>query len=82
MVGAATDAKCTKTAIMEAKEAMECHPAMSVVGFQVARVSSKCHFFCPPASYDDGGSSSLKQLQKPLEGGISYRQLWGMGPEF
>lgn len=67
MVGAATDAKCTKTAIMEAKEAMECHPAMSVVGFQVARVSWKCHVFFPPASYDDGGSSSLKQLQNSLK---------------
>lgn len=81
MVGAATDAKCTKTAIMDAKEAMECHPAMSVVGFQVARVSWKCNFFFPPCKlwwymmvlfgfFPLKWSSSLKQLQKLLK--VSY----------
>ena len=56
MVGAATDAKCTKAAIMEATETTkECHPAMDD-GYLRGRVMSvenflghgfherKCHF--------------------------------------
>lgn len=66
---------------MEAKEAMECHPAVSVVGFQVARVSWKCHFFCPPQVMMMVGVAASGSCKTPWRWHI-IPTVVGIGPEF